>query len=141
MLFGVGCLIYANYFYLTYIIGNFSKYPEPVAEKLRRALYYDNIDPKPDKALRYYKEALLRAEDVGMDPWSDEVMGMRFRVTGLLERYGHAALAARILERIRKDCLNWVEREGDKHMGDGERTRILGKTVAMGVKLGELYSG
>jgi len=112
-----------------------------VAEKLRRALYYDNIDPKPDKALRYYKEALLRAEDVGTDPWSDEVMGMRFRVTGLLERHGQAALAAQILERIRKDCLNWVEREGEKHMEDGERTRILGRTVAMGVKLGELYSG
>lgn len=141
ILFGVGCLIYANYFYLTYIIGNFAKYPEPVAEKLRRALYYDNIDPKPDKALRYYKEALLRAEEVGMDPWGAEVMGVRFRVTDLLERHGNAVLAAQILERIRKDCLNWVELEGEKHMEDGERTRILGKTVAMGVKLGELYSG
>jgi len=68
-------------------------------------------------------------------------MGVRFRVTGLLERHGHAVLAAQILERIRKDCLAWVEREGERHMEDGERTRILGRTVAMGVKLGELYSG
>ena len=76
-----------------------------------------------------------------MNPWSDEVMGVRFRVTALLERHGHAVMAAKILERIRKDCLNWVEREGENHMEDGERTRILSKTVAMGVKLGELYSG
>lgn len=62
ILAGVGHLIYANYIYNSYIIGAFHKFPEPVAVKLRRALYYTNIDLNPKEALKYYQQALSVAE-------------------------------------------------------------------------------
>ncbi|KAF2403750.1 hypothetical protein EJ06DRAFT_536124 [Trichodelitschia bisporula] len=131
---------YANYVYITYIQGSFSAFPEPVAKPLRRALYYTNITPDPQRALKYYKEAMAAAEEVRMDPFSDEVLGLRIQIAYFLEKNHNHALAARVLEGVMEACMAWVAREGDKHVTDGQRSRVLGKTVGIGVKLGELYS-
>lgn len=111
-----------------------------MAKPLRKALYYDSQDPNPRKALQYYQEALQEAANVGMDPWSDEIVGLKIRIAVFLERLGAVENSAMVLDRLRRDALNWVEREGDKHFGDGRRTALLAKTVQIGVKLGELYS-
>jgi hypothetical protein len=77
ILFGAGSLVYTNYIYNSYIIGAFSKFPEPVAQKLRRALYYTNISLSPKEAVKYYGQALAVADELGMDPFSDEILGVK----------------------------------------------------------------
>jgi len=121
-------------------VGGFKGFPEEVATPLRKALYFDNHGNDPQRALRYYQDALREAAAVGMDPWSDEVVGLKIRVAAFLEKYGALELSAKILDSLRKSALEWVDKSGDQHFSDGRRTAILNKTVAIGVKLGELYS-
>ncbi len=137
---GAAGLVYANYIYNSYIIGAFHKFPEPVAQKLRRAVYYTNMSLQPKEALKYYGQALALAEEMGMDPFSEEIMGVKIQVAFLMEKIQHYPKAIEILEALRRDCLAWVEKFGDKSGNEGKRNRILGKTVGMSVKLGELYS-
>ncbi|KXL42291.1 hypothetical protein M433DRAFT_71363 [Acidomyces richmondensis BFW] len=142
ILCGVGALIYTNYYYQTYIIGAFQKYPEPVAKKLRRALYNHNIDFQPQEALDYYKQALQAADEVGMDPFSDEVIGIKIQLAKLLEDAHTYGGAAEVLEIVRAESLEWIRRFGDKDNSPERKrycTRLLAKCVAASVKLGELY--
>ncbi|KAI9712223.1 MAG: hypothetical protein M1812_006958 [Candelaria pacifica] len=141
IIFGAGTLLYTNYIYKTYIIGAFHKFPEPVAQKLRRALYYTNISLSPHDAIRYYRQALTVAQEVGMDPFSDEILGVKFQVAALMEKSQQYQTAIDVLEVVRRDCLKWIEEFGETDGNEGKRTRILGKTVGLSVKLGELYSG
>lgn len=115
-------------------------FPEEVAKPMRKALYWDLHNPDPQKALKYYKEALRVVEDIGMDPFSKEVLGIKTQLASLFERYHNYTKAIEILEIVRRDCYAWVEKLGGIHMTDGKRTRVLGQAAAMGVKLGELYS-
>jgi hypothetical protein len=140
IIFMLGMLGYTNYVYLTYIVGAFHKFPEEVAKPLRRAMFYTNIQEDPQKALKYFKESLRVIEEIRMDPFSNEVLGVKIQLAALFEKYHHHALAIQVLEQVRKDCFKYIELLGDKHMNDGQRTRVLGKTVAIGIKLGELYS-
>lgn len=139
ILAGVGALIYTNYLYQSYIIGAFHNYPEPVAKKLRKALYYTNTDPNPQEAVKFYRQALQVADEEGMDPFSDEVMGVKIQVAGLMEQVQQWGKAVEVLERIRADNLEWVRRFGGKGELKRQRARILAKTVAVSVKLGDLY--
>ncbi|KAL8910487.1 MAG: hypothetical protein Q9172_007837, partial [Xanthocarpia lactea] len=135
-------LVYANYLYQSYIIGEFAAFPEPVARKLRRALYYSNYDIQPDNALKYYKQALAAAEEVGMDPFSDEILGVKFQMASFFENQLHQPkMAIEVLERVRQSCLDWEREVGGTPKERGKRTRVLGQCVRMSVKLGELYAG
>ncbi|KAL1641885.1 hypothetical protein SLS58_005720 [Diplodia intermedia] len=141
ILFGFGVLVYAPYVYHYYIVGAFHNFPEPVAKKLRRALYFSqerSLDPK--LAIKYYREALAAADEEGMDPFSNEVLGIKFQLASLFEQLQNYQRAIDILEIVRRDCLRWVDEFGDKHWNDGKRTRVLGKTIGISVKLGDLYS-
>ncbi|EAQ82854.1 hypothetical protein CHGG_11124 [Chaetomium globosum CBS 148.51] len=55
----------------------FTRYPEPVAQALRKALYFSNHDPNPQRALQYYKQALELCDQEGLDHFSDDVMGIK----------------------------------------------------------------
>ncbi|KAI4243772.1 MAG: hypothetical protein L6R42_010665, partial [Xanthoria sp. 1 TBL-2021] len=135
-------LVYANYLYQTYIIGEFAAFPEPVARKLRRALYYSNYDIQPENALKYYKQALAAAEEIGMDPFSDEIFGVKFQLASFFENQIHQPrMAIEVLERVRQNCLDWERELGGEPKNRGKRTRVLGQCVRMSVKLGELYAG
>lgn len=141
ILFGFGVLLYAPYVYHYYIVGAFHNFPEPVAKKLRRALYYsqeNSLDPK--LAIKYYRETLAAADEEGMDPFSDEVLGVKFQLASFFEKLQNHQRAIDILEIVRRDCLRWFDEFGDKHWNDGKRTRVLGKTIGISVKLGDLYS-
>ncbi|KAL8682018.1 MAG: hypothetical protein Q9186_001894 [Xanthomendoza sp. 1 TL-2023] len=135
-------LVYANYLYQSYIIGEFAAFPEEVAKKLRRALYYSNYDIQPENALKYYKQALIAAEEAGMDPFSDEIFGVKFQMASFFEKQIHQPrMAIEVLERVRQTCLDWEKEQGGQKGNRGKRTRVLGQCVRMSVKLGELYAG
>ncbi|QDS68281.1 hypothetical protein FKW77_010645 [Venturia effusa] len=137
---GILLLIYVNQVYHSYFIGAFHAFPEEVAKPMRKALYWDLHNPDPQKALKFYKEALRKVEEIGMDPFSKEVLGIKVQLASLFERYHNYNKAIEVLEIVRRDCYAWVEKLGGIHMTDGKRTRVLGQAAAMGVKLGELYS-
>ncbi|EME83335.1 uncharacterized protein MYCFIDRAFT_188384 [Pseudocercospora fijiensis CIRAD86] len=139
ILVGAGSVLYANYLYQNYIIASFHKFPEEVAKKLRRALYYTNIDLQPKEALKYYKQALKVAEDIQMDPFSDEIIGVKIQMAKLLEDVNHWGKAIEVLERTRADNLAWLEQYGVLERNKARRTSVLAKTVGISVKLGELY--
>ncbi|MCJ1251617.1 hypothetical protein MMC30_008852 [Trapelia coarctata] len=140
ILFGGASAIYLVYIYNSYIIGNFHNFPEPVANKLRRALHYSNIELDPQKAVDYYKQALAVADEVGMDPFSDEILGVKISLAGFMEKIHQYQRAIDVLEIVRRDCNKWLDTVGKREGREGDRTRVLAKTVGISVKLGELYA-
>lgn len=96
---------YINTFYNS----QFSRYPEPVANTLRRAIYYTNYKPDPELALRYYKKAMEQCTEVGLDPFSDEVLGIRIQVAFWLEKINSHKAAIDVLESVLGDCRKWVD--------------------------------
>ena len=123
--------------YQTYILGAFHNYPEEVAKKLRRALYYTNTDLQPQEAIKYYKQALQIAEEMEIDPFSDEIMGVKIQVAKLMEDVGQIGKAIQVLEILRRDSLEFLRQYGDREHNKTKRTRVLAKCVGMSVKLGE----
>ncbi|KAK5133536.1 hypothetical protein LTR08_007673 [Meristemomyces frigidus] len=139
ILAGTAALGYSNYLYKNYILAAFHNYPEPVAKKLRRALYYTNTDLDPQEALKYYKQALQIAEEIGMDPFSDEIMGVKIQISKLMEDCRQLGKAIQVLEILRNDSLEWLRRYGELDHNKQKRTRVLAKCVGISVKLGELW--
>ena len=109
-LIGGLCLFtYISYVELTQVAPQYHNYPQPVAESLRSAIYYTEIDLNPIKALNSYKEALRRALDLGMHPYSDEVMGIKLQVALMLEKAGLVKASIEVLERTRTETMKWIE--------------------------------
>lgn len=111
-----------------------------MAVKLRRALFYSNIDVQPTNAVKYYRQALEIADELGVDPFSDEIIGVKIQLAFFMEKIKQYEKAIEVLEIVHRDCLKWIEELGRKEGNEGKRTRVLGKTVGISVKLGELYS-
>ncbi|KAH6674411.1 hypothetical protein B0J14DRAFT_626852 [Halenospora varia] len=137
---GGSALLYTNYYYHNYIIGAFHKFPEPVAKQMRKALYYTNISLEPKNAVKYYREALRVADEIGMDPFSDEIIGVKIQLAALMEKCQQYQKAIDILEIVKADNLKWMEALGNKPGNEGKRTRVLAMTTRVSVKLGDLYA-
>ncbi|KIW99055.1 uncharacterized protein Z519_00718 [Cladophialophora bantiana CBS 173.52] len=80
-----------------------SVYPPAVEDQLRLALHYTHISPDPDTASQYFMQAIKKAEEVGMDPYSKETVGIRVRFSQMLEEFGHVKAAIEILDGISSD--------------------------------------
>lgn len=93
----------------TFYNSEFSKYPEPVANTLRRAIYYTNVKPEPELALKYYKKAMVQCSEVGLDPFSDEVLGIRIQVSFWLQKINSYKAAIDVLESVLADCRKWID--------------------------------
>ncbi|KAI0521835.1 TPR domain-containing protein [Xylaria bambusicola] len=170
-----GVSVYVVYSYFNYFQSEqFTRFPPDIAKSLRRALYYTNYSPDPKLALKYYKLALEQCTAAGLDPFSDEVIGVRIQLAAWLEKIGKYQNSIEVLEALLRDCKRWVEKmeksvqdgfvdkagrlisaaipkaEPPKEGDDGaielpenlwaKRTRVLGKSVGISVKLGELYA-
>ena len=85
-------------------------------------------------------QALDIADNVGMDPFSDEIIGVKIQLAALFEKIQNYRRAIDVLEIVRNDCKRWIEERGGLEGAAGKRTRLLGKTVGINVKLGELYA-
>ncbi|KAI1494991.1 hypothetical protein F5X96DRAFT_665193 [Biscogniauxia mediterranea] len=192
LLCGIGCVcVYAAYAYFNYFQSSqFTRFPPDIAKSLRRALYYSNYKPDPKEALKYYRQALEQCAAAKLDPFSDEVMGIRIQLAAWLEKIGNFQNSIEVLEALLRDSTKWVEameksvrdgqvdkygklvsdpalpkqdtkqteksenvgeKSGDKPGEEAEevpepenlwarRTRLLGKSVGISVKLGELYA-
>ncbi|ORY59456.1 TPR domain-containing protein [Pseudomassariella vexata] len=169
-------VLYVIYTYFNYFQAEqFTKFPPDVAKSLRRALYYSNYAPDPKLALKYYKIALEQCDQHGIDPFSDEVLGVKIQMAAWLEKIDNYQNAIDVLESILLNCKRWIDKmeqsvragqvdksgmligaaaaavsrsQGDVSDEDegppenlwAKRTRLLGKTVGISVKLGELYA-
>ena len=98
------------------------------------------MDVQPKEAVKYYNLALRVADEIGMDPFSDEILGVKIQVASLMEKVQQYQKAIDVLEIVRSDCLKWMDQLGSKPGNEGKRTRVLGKTVGISVKLGDLYA-
>jgi hypothetical protein len=56
-----------------------------------------------------YKRALDKAAELGMDPFSDEVLGIKIRVAAWLEQINCHLQAVQTLELVVADCQKWIE--------------------------------
>lgn len=95
-------------FYKTFYDAKWSRYPQPVANTLRRAIYHTTIVPDPELALKFYKRAMAETKQIGMDPFSDEVLGIRIMVAFWLEKINNFSQSSEVLESVLKDCMDWV---------------------------------
>ena len=137
---GAATILYANYTYTTYVVPRWKAYPAAVAFHLRRADYYHHVSFQPKMAHKCYGEAITTANELGMDPFSDEMIDVKFNLVLLLEKSKSYHTAIETMEQIRSDCLRWLEMFGDKMGNEGKRSRVLARTIQASAKLGELYS-
>jgi hypothetical protein len=134
------CVVYIPWYYKNVIIKPYHNFPEPVAKKLRKALFYSRgkwLDIR--EANKYFRQALAAAEEEGMDPFSDEIMGVKYTIAALFEDAGYYSLAVDVLEIMRSDCTKWVDEFSDRHWNDGDRSRVKKNLVQINLKLGQLY--
>ncbi|KAI1332659.1 TPR domain-containing protein [Xylariaceae sp. FL0255] len=184
-----GCCVYVVLAYFNYFQSEqFTRYPPEIAKSLRRAIYYTTYGPDPQLALKYYTLALQQCRQHGLDPFSDEVLGLRIQLAAWLEGLGQFPKSIEVLEGLLEDCKKWVM-VMEKSVKDGKvdssgrlvgeaakqsdnlnladapvqtktssppqvpaeapvptenlfakRTRVLGRSVGISVKLGELYA-
>ncbi|POS80550.1 TPR domain-containing protein [Diaporthe helianthi] len=165
-----GVVGYVIYMYFTYFYSSqFTKYPPEIAKSLRRALHYSNNYEDPKLALKYYKLAIEQCNEHGLDPFSDEVVGIKIQLAAWLERISNVDNAIHVLELVLTENQKWLKLAGSEpeklpgaprpgtKVGEGEsektitqddfdrwlrssRTRIMGKSVGISTKLGELYA-
>ena len=76
---------------------------------MRKALYYSNYNPDPKRALKYYRQALELCDELRLDPFSDDVMGIKIQLAAWLEKVENYENAARVLDALLEDCKRWVE--------------------------------
>ncbi|OJJ40419.1 hypothetical protein ASPWEDRAFT_33807 [Aspergillus wentii DTO 134E9] len=100
---------YIAFVEVVYVGPQYQKFPPPVADALRTAVYYTDIDLNPHKALKAYKDALKIANEMGMHPFSDEVLGIKIAVSKMLEDAGLMKPAIEVLERTKKETQKWIE--------------------------------
>ncbi|KAF4809706.1 hypothetical protein CGCSCA5_v011137 [Colletotrichum siamense] len=105
-----GVAVYIVKLYFDYFQARqFTKYPPPIAKALRRALYYTNISPDANLAKKYYKQALELCNELQLDPFSDDVLGIRIQTAAWLEKIGNYQGAILVLNSVMDDCTKWVE--------------------------------
>ncbi|KAI0601237.1 hypothetical protein F4775DRAFT_589452 [Biscogniauxia sp. FL1348] len=121
LLCGIGCVcVYAVYAYYNYFQSSqFTRFPPQIAKSLRRALYYSNYAPDPKEALKYYRQALEQCAAAKLDPFSDEVMGIRIQLAAWLEKIGNFRNSIEVLEALLRDSNKWVEAM-EKSVRDGQ---------------------
>lgn len=138
MFMGAG-LVYAIYLHVKVRL-EMGEYPEAVGLKLRRALYFTDHNLDPAQALKAYMGALALAEQEGLHPLSNAVLGIWIEMARFFEKVGNVRQAVDILDRQRQHCLAWIDEHGEEEGNAGGRTRLLQKAIQMGSKIGELYS-
>ncbi|PLN79916.1 hypothetical protein BDW42DRAFT_118373 [Aspergillus taichungensis] len=109
---------YVAYVEYTTVGPQYVPFPPPVADALRTGVYYTDVDMNPPRALQAYKDALRMALEMGMHPYSDEVLGIKLQTAAMLEKAGLIKPAIEVLDRVKREILEWVE-TGHARSGTG----------------------
>ncbi|KAB8737512.1 hypothetical protein FH972_026471 [Carpinus fangiana] len=130
--------------YVTYLTAKvqieMANYPESVGTKLRRARYFTDHDPDAAQAMKAYLAAIHLAREENMAALSDEVLGIWVDMARMLEKNDSIPDSIVVLDNCRKDCLKWVEENGNAEGMHVHRTRLLQHAIEYSHKIGELYS-
>ncbi|PYH46757.1 TPR domain protein [Aspergillus saccharolyticus JOP 1030-1] len=130
-IFSATCLFaYIAYVEVTQVAPQYSKFPPPMAERLRTAVYYTDVDLQPQKAMVAYKEALHIGHEMGLHTCSDEMLGVRLQVAHMLEKAGLVEAAVKVLEETRQQALNWVNETRKNRMLSPEKRAKKTTTTA-----------
>ena len=86
----------------------FNRLPQPVRNTLRRAILNGFYKPDDKAAYKFFQQALRECQELKMDPFSDEVLGIRITVLGWLERIQNYPSAAIVVEGILSDLNQWI---------------------------------
>lgn len=121
---GIAFFAYVSYVEVTRVQPQYHKFPPPVADQLRTAVYYTEIDLNPPKALKAYKEALRIAVEMGMHPFSDEVLGIKLQVAMMLEKSGLVKPAVEVLERTKAEALKWIEEGRKAESAQADKSKV-----------------
>ncbi|CAG8949974.1 hypothetical protein HYFRA_00004306, partial [Hymenoscyphus fraxineus] len=135
-----GCLGWAQYWINTQILPVSSQFPKPVAKHMRKAIHFTSISFDPKKAVHYYREALREADKLGMDPFSDAIIGIKIKLAYLFEKSHLYQKSIDVLEILKADNLKWIEILGDKEGNEAKKTRVLMSAVRVSIKLAHLYA-
>jgi tetratricopeptide (TPR) repeat protein len=99
---------YMMYVQIYEINPQYSRFPPAVAKELRKAIYYTEIDPNPQKAMEYYKSALRVCQEERLHPFSDEVLGIKLQVVNMLIKTGLYERGVALLEKVLAESLEYV---------------------------------
>ncbi|OKL64458.1 hypothetical protein UA08_00442 [Talaromyces atroroseus] len=160
-------LLHAVYVQTTEVNEKVTRFPDSVAKELRKALYFTEVNLEPQKALVHYKAALRIADEIGMHPYSDEVMGIKLQIVDMLVKAGFHKRAAQMLSRISTDAIAWINKtrhrlslklegpqktmpdpnlqeilspsEEDVEYESRQATRTLKKVIGLQLLLGDLH--
>jgi len=138
---------------LTRVAPEYAAFPTPVEQRLRLALHFTHIQPDPDVASKYFMEAIEAAEEIGMESFSKEVMGIRIRLAEMLEKFGRVRASIEVLNSITKDYEEQLvqldqspdqgsksERPSDDELDRANaRKAALHSIIQMKVKISSLY--
>ncbi|PWW78693.1 hypothetical protein C7212DRAFT_166167, partial [Tuber magnatum] len=125
--------------YLTYLANTTHAYPEPVAKELRKALYYSlPTSSSPRDAVKHFRLALEKCRDLGMDPLSDEVTGVKIELAGVLLHHGLVEKGVEVLEGVLDEVVAAAEAE---KVDEGFRRKLLRRGVGIAARVGEVYIG
>ena len=127
----------------------YEAYPPAVEKPLRLALHFTHIKPDADQAISYFHQAIAIATGLGMDPFSDEFLGLRLRLAQSLEEFGRVKQAAEVMDSIVNDCTEKLEqldrpsvvneRKADDRVTPVLRQRLIKKIVESRAHLASLY--
>jgi hypothetical protein len=108
----------------------FASYPQPVQESLAKAIYFSYFRKDDARAMKYYQEALYGAQEAGLHPLSDGVIGIKGQLAHYLEEKEAFQAAADIYKAMEEEMLDWLKTTEDSpDVSVEERMRVFEKAV------------
>lgn len=140
--FGFGCLGLGLY---QYFWSDIQKYPVPIRQALRKALYYENYGNDPSLAIDYYRQATdMALESEELENNSPHVTGILIQYGTLLEKEGKRKEAREVLSNSIGHLLNIKAEDISSQIKNIElsNTELPGsdriKVLGIAQKLGDL---
>jgi len=122
------------------IRASYGNYPEAVALKIRRGIYFTDTNPDRPQAVKAFVDAITLAKENGMHPLSNEVMAIYTELARMYISVGALPQAIDIYQQLKDRSLEWVEKFGAEEGNLRDRSRLLNRACVYAVKLAELYT-
>jgi len=119
---------------------SYGNYPEPIAIKIRRGIYFTDTNPDQAQAVKAFVDAINMSREHGMHLLSNEVMAIYTELARMYVKIGAVPLAIDIYEQLKDRTLDWVDKHGALEGNLADRTRLLSRAGVYAVKLAELYT-